>query len=1631
MNPTVASGQLVYPSDFSCFPPNVPTELIKRETMLSTIDLAFSNGEKAILISGDDGMGKTVLLSQFQDINKSNCISLFIDVTNKQSYFEQNLLRDLYSQIYFMVNSKECPTTEMVDQTQFQSMLYTLQLALRKTEKSIYMLIDGLDDIPTEDDYIVESLMQSLPLSDLRIKFIFSTKSKALEKFLSNIRFKTIEMMLYSYEESQVILNNLSADEVKEVLAVYRGIPERIDLVKRLLENGTTLNEIIQQYSTNNQSLLVAEWDSIGELDDKSRRILAVIAFSERALSIADLSSIFECSDEELNLRVDKISFVGSQSNSLKFISTAMKEFTREKLTDLKFESLRKIITYWGSRPVSANTISEITSYSHVIGDYLSVVEQLTNSNILTIFNETHSVNGLSRQVKNGLNAATKIESEIEVFRFSHLHSFMAGLKTSKLLESELICHLNQGDYDAAMGLATASKVLEEQLHLLSTIATHQKNKNDSVDPSLEKKILEYFDEINPEYLGVDRTVDLASKLFTAFPEQALSLINRIDSLGRGGENKADYAFFRFSLEALKNNLNAVDKLLEGIESKEEKKHKALNMLGLFKKGTPPKKIIDGISDFDHPGDAIYILKSWINAFPDSEGVFLLVEKLISLVITTTDYHANASLFADLSSSLGHMSKKEGTVVLEKVLPRLTDLQSSGPTIDFVELQCNILKFEIEHYKDSSRAEELLTFISKIPDVSIKLASLTLLNREFEEQKNIFDLGYINGLKESIYKQIVSDTADQYVALKDPLFYELQVSYKNAIRWAKGLNNLNAIDRALTMLIHEACELELNLNIRDVVQNIRDIKDKDYKADSAIAFFEYLSKNEHSVSRAELDKLIRLRNRFKDNLVITQLNTCLLQIMKKRGFQLEDKRSLIIKSLEEAWQGLDGSWQKIDVAFKIHNKLYQSESGVATEFKGKAIELRKSENAVSADDMFAQGYSIDLAVRCFYFLCTQNLESDSDLQRICSLIRILPGKQIRIRLFSRLASAFHLTRKIDQFHSIVEQTLLPELDELGNDYSHDLASAMVISGPIIFTYSKEIFDKKLEVIYEDRERHDTTLFVTHKYLLTKTLIHDPYRPVKKHKYKISAADLSSHLSLVKKIRNDALLYKVLEKIVKIVSLGKKNSTFSKAQLLDLETELEKINQSCFMKDGDIQHEGYKLCTEALKLNIKGEKALSEWERLVVRAHQLPVHSDKVIVIGEIIEYMPSSLNERKKTLLTEAVQIVYDIDSNLEKISRFEYLAEQGMDLDKPQVKNFIKDAILLSTSEDTEEFHDKRLNLIDSLDSMDKEFARGLSALYDNDPARKKIIQENIKAKQKEQETRDNFTIASDEIIKNSTSSKYPSLMWELLGKLNAENHIPEKKADFLKYLSSVAEYKPVDAYPMLSYYIHANNNSAPNKQAISKIYRPILEVLLTDSELFAALLETQFHFPSKINSDGSQLVFGENDGEAVIDFFSDWISKNQSTDIIIVDPYFTHEDLEFIGTVIKKDPNYSIRILTSYSNIKKIQKNSGEDLADIMRIFWEENITTEAVPDIDVIFCGLPSMRDTMPIHDRWWITADIGLRLGGSINGLMGKRVSEVSEMQHDEVLAVEQKIMGYVDNSQRKFNGEKLKYTRVSI
>jgi hypothetical protein len=1623
-------GSIVDPCDLSCFSFPVVIDEIKRESIQRTIDANFSEGAKIIVLSGKNGIGKTTIMGQFVKEHRRECVTLFVDPTNQVSFIFESIVRDLYRQIFFVLNLKEPENIEDVGPSDLTAKLQLLQYKHKRDGLVLYFVVDGLGELSEDNTYVTEDILKLMPFAFDSYRFIFSSESGKIKRALGKAKYEEIQVTMLSDEEAGKLLPGVAVSDVRDMVRIFGGAPEQMVVIKRLLDSGMTPEEIMQDCNPKNEGLFEKEWSNIQPKILGHEDLISILAFSKQGLCVADLSVMAQCDEITARRIIEQITFLKLCDDSVGFFSVGIKEFCQQKMSFSKNRAISLIIDFLkNSESMQRANIAE---YYETIDAYAEIIALFDRDYLSGLISQNSGVAELSKQVRIGLKASKKIMSEKDMFRFAFLKSLIHGVTVSGVKKNELECYLKEDEFSAAIELISTCEAAEEKIQLLAVFARHQKDRKGSVDDDLTAQIKDIYQRLSPEYMAVEKVIDISADLFPVFPDMAIKLINKSDSGGGGGANKSEYAFFKFSLETIRRDEKSLRSLLEETESLGNKKKEALGALALFKEGTPAEKVLQSVTAYEDSGDAIFFLRNWIKQYPESRDVSTLVDRLLSLVVETTEYYANASVYADAVSVLRYVCKSEGNLIIEKINPQLDTLKARGPTLDYVRLAFNIALFERKHGVASDRLEKLKDYVlNDIEDKSVALSALCMLPT-LNDESNVIGAEFfleLDAVKKNLFYQIKSSTAEHESILKDAIVMEAEVNLDNAVNWSNDLNTKRRRDYALYAVIKKSCEVGRYQSIDKACYLIRKLNDNNLKSKAYLALLSAVVKLD-KVSRSDYKKIVKTRNKIKNNPELCRINSLLVQIAKKTNDNGDRNLPEIIKSLDLAWQGVDGDWIKIDIAFKLHNDLYSTDKKIATEYKLKAIELLKNSNITCAGSASSFVSAIDLATRAFMFLCKSRLNSESDQARLELLIEKIPGSIPRIKQFCRLASALHLAGVGNSVANIVDRRIIPELNQLGASYTKEYCVAFYWAAPILYVYSKEIFDNYVEPIMSDQILCDSIYEWISQYIVRKCMLGDPYDSVKNKKGSFTYKEIYELIGLAKRFNEDSGIYFTLKKIEKFIYPMLKNGQLSEAQINSIISDIEGLINSSFENPEYIAHEGYKVCAEAILLKLKKNKQEQEWESLCRRAECIPVLSDEIYVLGSLAESIPASMSDKKRELLTRSVKKVEQLPSGIDRLGRYQFLASVGQDINRGYVKEFLKKAVVLSTNEDSEIYEEKRHALIDAAYSMDKEFAEGLSVMLDNDPARKKIIEKNISDKRREKREEEDWNECNS--VKDALLDRGPSIAWDMLARMNAANYSKSKLFDVKKYLVNVAEHDEDEFYPLASFYIHLVGGSYNFGGVMDKSVRPLFHGMIEDLEFFSNFqgLGASKSFDIK-GRDGAQLIIDHYDEGIAANYVKKWIEENDDYNLDIVEPYFEFSNLEFIGEVTNRDPNFNIRILTSISRMKKLELRGASDIADAASCYWRDYVSTSPMPSIELIFVGLSSLDGDMPIHDRWWLTKRGGLRFGTSLNGIGKPRLSEISKLMPEHVVNIEQSVGGFFKGSQIVYNNEKLKVLRMSV
>jgi hypothetical protein len=177
--------------------------------------------------------------------------------------------------------------------------------------------------------------------------------------------------------------------------------------------------------------------------------------------------------------------------------------------------------------------------------------------------------------------------------------------------------------------------------------------------------------------------------------------------------------------------------------------------------------------------------------------------------------------------------------------------------------------------------------------------------------------------------------------------------------------------------------------------------------------------------------------------------------------------------------------------------------------------------------------------------------------------------------------------------------------------------------------------------------------------------------------------------------------------------------------------------------------------------------------------------------------------------------------------------------------------------------------------------------------------------------------------------------------------------------------------------------------------------------------------------NANSSLVIDGIQPEEAK-QVLINWIRSNLSGFLKIADPYFGVEELWILQVINEIDPACEVFVLTS----KEHHSDLPQPWETGYRDHWRLQISDQDPPATEIVIAGFKSSQKS-PIHDRWWITRNAGLRIGTSINSLGESRISEISQLTLSEVEEREEIINRFIMTKTREYKGEKILYSSFTL
>jgi hypothetical protein len=1633
--PALAGAVLDLPALSINFPPPPDPELF-RDNVINTLRNLVNDAVYAVAIEGPDGIGKTTVLAQFVRRLPSAAISVFISAANRLSY-DLDLVRfDIASQVYWLI-SGEPLLRQQYDPALLKSYYGDLQRRAKQFKSTYYFVVDGLDELdrPTREQ-LLQQFADILPIGIPQFRFLFSGDQGIYEPlFGRNLTLKSYPLTEFSAEEAKNLLkgHDIPIETANEVNTLCDGRPGRLASVLRALDKGTSAQDFVRDAPTKWPEFFEIDWRQVDQADENLLKILALLVHDLKPHTAAEIADILGIPEATVVASLGTVNFlrVDSASAVLRFANSGLMKYIADRLKNRKPQVQKLLIKRLFAAPQSTEALLELPMKLEEAAEYPDLLQLLTPDHILKVLERSQTLSRVDDTVRRGFRGAKKLGRDADILRFGLQQSIVADIAAANAWESE-IAALAALRHDAeALALANSAMLREDRLLMLATLGHGIWLRGDAVPPEILDNIRLLIENLDYWSLG-RRAGNIAAKLTCVSPDLATIILTK--AKWATDDQSLDRAFVGLTVSALKDikDDRRRDQAME-IAARSRRDPKAKGLLEgarILSSRLAPSEVCARTKDIESAEARISFLRYWCVLNWSQPSADAVARECIRLALATPETRLDADLLADLSKAVSGATTIEQKKDLIGVCDGLRGTaERLGPSVDYVRLQLSLAlsEAEIDAAACEGRLIETFDYVARIGDLPSrgeayahflgtlrKIASkLALLSGDNLERSCANEL-------ESVVITLSESTADQHLSLGGVITGLAQGDVGKALDYTKVVNTEDRRNAVLAdvvdVLLHRpTSEIEPG-QLEQVLHSITDSDTSDEALLSIVERFAEAQTIETEQVKA-MRPLIASLEDVSSSVVACRALVCAIKILQ-RAEDWGGRNSLqehLWRKLMSRWEHIDVGWLRIDAGFGIARDLAATDAERA-EVILQATDAIKAESQVSAPKPASTFLAcIHLVLRAFCGLLPRRLETESDLQALAALIEIIPAYGERALLWADVSMRASIAERTDLTERLVKTYLLPAFSHVPREDRSYRAGVLIQIAPALYRAQPTNCVEELDRL-EQADR-DVAVRDIIRFILSNHVPSDPVDRSERSAAEINYEKLLQAEGLTKMLETDWMIYSTVEDIGDLLNSPANRYSLSVPQREDVARRFTEIAKTKLPIARQITHPGFRIATLAQILRFTQSKP-ADWAGLIAEAKALGNVADRVYVLQIIAMALPKGMASQRSKLLEQAKQEITDIPSALDQIERFLGLAEELQGVDTSMCRELVGCAATAIRAS-TDDVRDQQRRLVDVAYRVDEELAKKLIDAFDDDEAKRRA-QAQVRLLEVRNAIREGEgQLDQQKVLRQIRSNDISRLGVLLLRSLNAGRVQSYHPSEVRAYLDLAAEQPLRQAYALLVWYVENAVARLSKTDQASTFLRPIFDACVVGAQLAGRVAGRAMVRLKSIQTQSAQLTgtrsFVTTPGtrEEAIRVLSSWFEENLGETVLIHDPYFGPEDLHWLQVIRSAKPGCEITLMTA--RLHQPLPPAGEELDDVYSTAWRRAYDQQP-PKVEIAVIGGEKSKES-PIHDRWLVSSNAGLRFGTSLNSLGLTKDSEISAMTPEDAEQKRVELMQYLTREKK--------------
>lgn len=667
------------------------SNLIDRDNVICTIDKILSGETKLLFIEGEEGIGKSTLLREYNKKYSNSTIHIELDISCRWGSDIRFFTYLLYTKLYGFLNGVECNLDSIeIPDGELLEMLVLTDKALIKRRESLSILIDGLDEISINDS---QTIVNYLPISNsfTMYKLIITGDSSNLSKYFKCNYTKTYILSGFTLNESKEYLSKFITEPeiILEIAKTSNGNPGYLSSIKRMINSGLTPQAVVLQLPDNLPKALLNEWNHANITDTNLLKVLCLVANECSPYTVQQISSIFDVEEAYILQELTKHEFIIINEGVITFISDAFRRFIEKQLSHLKNEVYDQLIGYLSVNPYSDISLDSLPQIYYNKGQYIDLLSYLSDDVLYQMVSKASSLKTLKKHIDIGLLSALRIRKPEVIIGYAIKSAAVISLNEDKVWKTEIDALMSLGEATKAIEMANGAVLIEDRLAAYAQICKHKANKGDAIDPTLIERIKVTITNMDTTILG-DRAIEIAMDISTFDPELSINLIKSSLNV-ENDPNATDFAFTKLAIASLFRRNPSEEKDASDLFNKHIANPSLQDITKGFQIISQQKNaadLIKSVQDITDTSIQVRFLCEWIKANRRSVDAIDVTLYGIDLVIRKTDYSPNSKVFYDLISPIEFSDVRDDVMfVINNIDHQLLNLKQIGPYEDYMRLQ--------------------------------------------------------------------------------------------------------------------------------------------------------------------------------------------------------------------------------------------------------------------------------------------------------------------------------------------------------------------------------------------------------------------------------------------------------------------------------------------------------------------------------------------------------------------------------------------------------------------------------------------------------------------------------------------------------------------------------------------------------------------------------------------------------------------------------------------------------------------------------------------------------------------------------------------------------------------------------